>query len=62
MKIEDDETMIPILKEKNVIVEKTIEMIDKSLAWQWYHMGEDDKKQARPIFLEILKKELQVDI
>jgi len=62
MKIEDDETMIPILKEKNVIVEKTIEMIDKSLAWQWYHMGENEKKQARPIFLEILKKELQVDI
>ena len=33
-------------------------MIDKSLAWQWYHMNENEKKQAYPVFLEILKKEL----
>ena len=62
MKIEDDSSMIPILKEKNSIVEKTIEMIDKSLAWQWYHMDENERKNARPVFLEILKKELKVDI
>lgn len=62
MKIEDDETMIPILREKNGIVENQIEMIDKSLAWQWYHMNDDERKNARPVFLEILKKELKVDI
>jgi len=58
MKIEDDVTMIPILEEKNVIVEQSIEMIDKSLAWQWYHMAEKEKENAYPVFLEILKKEL----
>ena len=62
MKIEDDRTMIPILREKNGIVEGQIEMIDKSLAWQWYHMDENERKNARPVFLEILKKELKVDI
>ena len=62
MKIEDDETMIPILREKNGIVENQIEMIDKSLAWQWYHMNDDERKNARPVFLEIWKKELKVDI
>ena len=58
MKIEDDVTMIPILTEKNMIVESQIEMIDKSLAWQWYHFDEDEKKNAFPVFIEILKKEL----
>ena len=58
MKIEDDVTMIPILKEKNSIVETLIERIDKSLAWQWYHMDEKEKENAYPVFLEILKKEL----
>ena len=62
MKIEDDRTMIPILREKNSIVEGQIEMIDKSLAWQWYHMDENERNNARPVFLEILKKELKVDI
>ena len=58
MKIEDDVTMIPILKEKNSIVETLIERIDKSLAWQWYHMDEKEKENAYPVFIEILKKEL----
>ena len=58
MKIEDDVTMIPILTEKNQIVEHKIEMIDKSLAWQWYHMDKKEKENAYPVFLEILKKEL----
>ena len=58
MKIEDDVTMIPILKEKNSIVETLIERIDKSLAWQWYHMDEKEKENASSVFLEILKKEL----
>ena len=50
--------MLPILTEKNQIVEHKIEMIDKSLAWQWYHMAEKEKENAYPVFLEILKKEL----
>ena len=58
MKIEDDVTMIPIKKKKNQIVEHKIEMIDKSLAWQWYHMDKKEKENAYPVFLEILKKEL----
>ena len=58
MKIEDDVTMIPILKEKNSIVETLIERIDKSLAWQWYHMDGKEKENAYPVFMEILKKEL----
>ena len=60
--IEENEDMIPILQEKNNITQNEIDMIVKSLAWQWYHYNEIEKKKAHPIFLDILKKELKVDI
>ena len=62
MKIEDDETMIPILREKNGIVENQIEMIDKSLAWQWYHFNEEEKNKNRDLFVSVLQKELEKNI
>ena len=62
MNIEETEDMIPILQEKNHITQNEIDMIEKSLAWQWFHYDEIEKEKARPIFLDILKKELKVDI
>jgi hypothetical protein len=62
VRIEDTEDMIPILKEKNHITQNKIDMIEKSLAWQWYFYNEEEKNKARPIFLDILKKELKLDI
>ena len=62
VRIEDTEDMIPILKKKNHITQNKIDMIEKSLAWQWYFYNEEEKNKARPIFLDILKKELKLDI
>tara|TARA_B100000424_G_C22923050_1_gene491095 strand:+ start:281 stop:799 length:519 start_codon:yes stop_codon:yes gene_type:complete len=62
MKIEDDETMIPILEEKNSILQNKVDVIVKSLAWQWYHMSADDRKINKPKFLEVLRKQLDLNI
>ena len=62
MKIEDDETMIPILEEKNSILQNKVDVIVKSLAWQWYHMSVDDRKINKPKFLEVLRKQLDLNI
>ncbi len=62
IRIEDTEDMIPILRERNHFTQNKIDMIVKSLAWQWYHYNDEEKEKARPIFTDILKKELKVDI
>ncbi len=62
MRIENSETMIPILEEKNHLLHNQIDMIVKSLAWQWYHYNKEEKKKAKFVFTEILKKELGLDI
>ena len=58
VRIEDTEDMIPILKEKNHITQNKIDMIEKSLAWQWFHMDKTSRKNARGLFAEQLKKAL----
>ena len=62
VRIEDTEDMIPILQERNHITQNKIDMIEKSLAWQWYFYDDEEKEKAKPIFLDILKKELKLDI
>ena len=62
IRIEDTEDMIPILKERNHITQNKIDMIEKSLAWQWYFYDDVEKEKAKPIFLDILQKELKLDI
>ena len=56
VRIEDTEDMIPILQERNHITQNKIDMIEKSLAWQWYFYDDEEKEKAKPIFLDILKK------
>jgi hypothetical protein len=62
MDIDDDESMIPILIEKSKLTQNKIDVIEKSLAWQWYHMDDISRKNAKTLFSEVLKKELSVDI
>ena len=58
MDIEESENMIPILEEKNKIVQEKINVIQNSLAWQWFHMDKTSRKNARGLFAEQLKKAL----
>ena len=58
MDIEESENMIPILEEKNKVVQEKINVIQNSLAWQWFHMDKTSRKNARGLFAEQLKKAL----
>lgn len=56
MNIEEKENMIPILIEKNKKVKDRINIIKNSLAWQWYHIDENSRKNVKSLFQEQLKK------
>ena len=62
MNIEESIEMIPILKEKNTLIQQQIDGMEKSLAWQWYHMNKEEKNKNKELFLSVLQKELEKTI
>ncbi len=62
MSIEESEDMIPILKDKNTNIQQQIDSMEKSLAWQWYHMNKEERINNKELFVSILQKELEKTI
>ena len=58
MSIEESEDMIPILKDKNTNIQQQIDGMEKSLAWQWYHMNKEEriKKDYLILYVRIIQK------
>jgi len=62
MNIDESVDMIPILTDKNVNIQQQINVMEKSLAWQWYHFNEEEKNKNKDLFVSVLQKELEKNI